>query len=270
MPRQKLLIIIASCLFVLGVVGSLITYQTAGASSEDVTETKVVENQNIMKLDIETDNARVDVLPTTDENIKVEFVAPGTNISKYKFTVEEEGNSLSIEVKEKRLQFLSFDLDLSFKGPNVTLYLPEKQYEELDIDVINGRVNIEDVKVADVEVETVNGRIELTQLQTTTTSVSSENGGIQLTNVDGEITSEVVNGRTTVLTEDLDRSMNLESINGRIEVETAKGPTNATIEVDVVNGKVDIFGESSRSAVIGDGEHKIKLKTVNGNITVSN
>ncbi|MFS0674817.1 DUF4097 family beta strand repeat-containing protein [Ornithinibacillus sp. 179-J 7C1 HS] len=269
MPKQKLLIIIASCLFVLGVVGSLITYQTAGASDEDVKETKIVENQSISKFEIETDNARVDVLPTTDEEITVEFTAPGTNKNKYKFNVEEEGDLLSVEVKEKRLQFLSVDLDFSFKGPNVIIYLPEKQYDELGIDVINGRVHVEDIEIANVDIETVNGRVELEGLKTNTTTVSSENGGVNLTHVDGDIISEVVNGRTTMITNDLDRSINLESVNGKIDIQTSNEPTNASIEVDVVNGKVDIFGDSSRSAVVGDGKHKIKLKTVNGSITVS-
>ncbi|MEN2465432.1 DUF4097 family beta strand repeat-containing protein [Ornithinibacillus sp. FSL M8-0202] len=267
MPRKKLWIIIASCLFVVGVIGSLLTYKTAGASSEDVIETEVIDNQGITTLNVKTDNARVEVLPTSEKEITVEFTSPATSKNKYKFTVEEDGDTLAVEVKEKRiLQFISFDF--SFQGPSLVIYLPEKQYAELKVDVINGRVNVEGLEVEHANVQTINGRIELEDLTTITTYVSSENGRVELTYVDGEITSNAVNGRTTLITNDLDRSIDLETVNGKIEIQTMQEPTNAAFEVSVVNGKVDILGDNSKNSVFGEGAHKIKLKTVNGSITV--
>jgi DUF4097 and DUF4098 domain-containing protein YvlB len=268
MPKQRLLIIIASCLMIVGIVGVLLTFSTSG-SAEEVEKTEVIQNPAITDVLVKSDNASIEVLPTTEDEITVEFTASESKHNKYKLDINEEGTSLSIELNQKTIKFLNFGLDFDFKGPKIKVYLPEKQYEELTVDVINGKVHAENIAVADVNVKTINGKVKLENVHTNNTVVSSENGGIVFDHVEGQVSSDVVNGSTTFITDNLDQSIDLESVNGKIKVQSTKEPTNATISVSVVNGKVDFFGNDSRSAVIGDGEHKINLTTVNGSITVS-
>jgi DUF4097 and DUF4098 domain-containing protein YvlB len=267
MPKLKLLLVIATSFVIIGMVGVLFTYKTSGAG-EEISQTEAIHNPDITEISVESKNATIEVMPTNEDQITVEFTATESKYNKYKLEIEEEGESLSIELDEKTLQFLSFDFDFDFSGPKIKVYLPEKQYEELEIDVVNGKIDVEGITVDEVEVNTINGRIVLKELETKSTTVSSENGGITIENVNGRITSDVENGGTTLITNHLDRFIDLESVNGKITVQTAQEPTNATIEVSVVNGKVNLFGNDSRSAVIGDGENKINLKTVNGSITV--
>lgn len=270
MPKQRLLILIASCLFIVGAIGSIITYRTSDVSAEDVTDTEIIQNEKIAQIDVEAENAKIEILPTDEEQIKMEFTTPAQQHNKYSVQLEEAGDTLSIEVKEKRIQFLYFDLSLDFTGPVMKLYLPQKQYEELNVEGVNGRIDVHQINVANVNVETVNGRIELKDLMTKQTVVSSENGAIELNDVDGKITSEITNGSTHLVTDNLDRSIHLESVNGKIDVQSSKEPTNATIEVNVVNGKVDIFGDNTRSRSFGEGQNKIIVETVNGSVTFSN
>ncbi|WP_047984963.1 DUF4097 family beta strand repeat-containing protein [Ornithinibacillus californiensis] len=268
MPKRKLLTLIATSLVIVGIVGVLFTYKSSGAG-EEVNQTEVIKNPDITEVMIESDNATIEVEPTNDEYITVEFTAKETKYNKYKLEIEEDGDSLSVELNDKAIRFIHFDLDFDFTGPQITVYLPEKQFEELKINNVNGKISVENINVGNLNAKTTNGRIEIEDSKTTNTTVSSENGSIALTYVGGDITSDVVNGSTTLITNDLDQMIDLESVNGKIKVQTAKEPTNATIEVSVTNGKVDIFGNDSRSAVIGDGKNKIKLKTVNGSVTVS-
>ncbi|WP_096270759.1 DUF4097 family beta strand repeat-containing protein [Paucisalibacillus globulus] len=268
MPKQRLMTFIATGLIVVGLIGVLFTYKSSGAAEETMNE-KVIQNPNITDISIESDNATIEVLPTTDEHITVKFAAKESKYNKYKLEIEEDGDTLSVELSEKLIQFINFNLDFDFSGPKITVYLPHKQYEKLMVDNINGKVSVKQINVETIHAKTVNGRIVMEDLNTTRTTVSSENGSIELEYVNGIITSDVVNGSTTFITDNLDRSIDLESVNGKIKVVTDQEPTNATIEVNVVNGKVDVFGNDSRNAVIGDGEHRIKLKTVNGSITIS-
>lgn len=269
MPKQRLLILIASCLLIVGAIGSIITYRTSDVSAEDLTDTELIENDHVTKIEVETENAKIEVLPTDEENIKVEFTAPSSEHDKYKLKLEEVGDTLSIKLKEKRIQFLYFDISLDFTGPVLKLYLPQKQYEELSIDGINGRIDVEQIEVAYADIETINGKIKLKELVTAETEVSSENGGIELNHVEGNISSEVTNGSTHLVTDNLDRSIDLESVNGKITIQSSKEPTNATIEASVINGKVNIFGDNARVKSFGNGEHKIELESVNGSISVN-
>ncbi|WP_010098393.1 DUF4097 family beta strand repeat-containing protein [Ornithinibacillus scapharcae] len=270
MPKQKLLILVASCLLIVGAIGSITTYRTSDVSAEDLTDTEIIENANLTQIEIETENAKIEVLPTDEKNIKLEFTAPASEYDKYKLKLEEAGDTLSIELKEKRIRFLYFDTSFDFTGPVLKLYLPQKQYEELNIDGVNGRIDVKQIEVAYADIETINGKIELEELTTVETEVSSENGGIELHHVDGNISSEVTNGSTLLVTDNLERSIDLESVNGKITIQSSKEPTNATIEVSVVNGKVNIFGDNARVKTYGDGKHHIKVETVNGGVTFSN
>ncbi|GIO27309.1 DUF4097 family beta strand repeat-containing protein [Ornithinibacillus bavariensis] len=268
MPKQKLLIVIASCLLAVGLVGVLATFRLSG-SAEEISKKEVIENTNITDISIEADNAGIEVLPTKEETITVEFYATESKQKKYNLELEEQGQSLAIELEEKVIQFLHFGWDFDFKSPKLTVYLPEKMYHKLKIEAENGKIEAENVSAEDVAIETENGRVELTEVITNRTHVTSENGSIRFNYVDGQVSSDVTNGTITFITDDLDRSIDLESVNGRIKVQTQNEPTNATIDASVVNGKVDIFGSNTRSSVTGNGENRIKLTTVNGSITVS-
>jgi hypothetical protein len=268
MPKRKLLTLIATSLVIVGIVGVLFTYKSSGAG-EEVNQTEVIKNPDITEVSVKSDNATIDIEPTTEEHISVEFTAKESKYNKYKLEIDEDGDSLSIELSDKSIRFIHFDLDFDFSGPQITVYLPKKQFENLVVDNVNGKITIEDVNVHNLNAKTVNGKIDIEDTTTESTSVSSDNGSILLKNVDGNITSDVVNGSTSLVTKTLDRTLDLESVNGKITVQTAEEPTNASIEIDVENGKTEIYGNDSRSAVYGNGEHKVKLRTVNGSVTVS-
>ncbi|MFD2043312.1 DUF4097 domain-containing protein [Ornithinibacillus salinisoli] len=267
MPKKKLLITIAVSLIIIGGIGSMVTFQSVFAS-EPVSKEESFDEQDILNINIESDNSRVEILPTKETTTKVEFTAAEKKNKKYNFQADVENGSLNIVLKEKRF-FKFFSFDFSFSGPTLKVYVPEKQYEALNIDVINGKINVEDLHVNLATIETVNGAIQLRDMETNATKVNSENGKVSLRHVRGEIIGEVTNGSISLVVDHLDRPIDLESVNGKLRIETEQEPTNATIDVDVVNGKVDIFGNDSRHTVIGDGENLIKLETVNGSIKVS-
>lgn len=266
MPKQKILMLVASVLIIVGLIGVLFTFPLSGSESK-IDKTETIQNTEINKIAVKTENARMEVLPTSDDHITVEFSAPESRQNKYKLEIEEQGDSLEIEVKEKYLRF--FTLDFTFSGPELTIYLPEKQWEELSMHNINGKMIADNITVSSLNAKTTNGVIQLIDLDTKSAIATSKNGNIMFEHVDGEITIDVVNGNTKLITDNLDRSIQLESVNGTIKIETEEEPTNATIEADVKNGKVSIFGDDMRNVRFGDGDHSVKLKTVNGNISVN-
>ena len=121
----------------------------------------------------------------------------------------------------------------------------------------------------DIYFETDNGNIELNNIEADSTNVQSDNGRIMLDQVKGKIIGKTDNGRISLVTDNLDRSIDLTTDNGRIEITSTSKPTNVTIDVKTDNGKIDVFGVKNEYTVFGKGEHLIKLKTDNGGITVT-
>lgn len=266
MHKTKKLSIIAFTLLIVGIVGGLLTYPQM-KEAEPIHEEIRVEDENFQSIEVAAENAEVILVPTTDSQTKVEYVASSHNGIEYSFDVIVENETLKVSSAERQLQFIQFDFMHTIQ--QITVYLPEKTYESVMIDVINGNVQVANMNIGDAKIETVNGKLDLAGLQTSNISVYSHNGSILLEEIEGELQGKTINGSIHVKAEHLDQNIQLENVHGRIEIETKEEPTNATIMADVVLGEVEIFGDSSGNAVFGEGKHKVNLSSVNGRIIVT-
>lgn len=282
MRNIKLISLIALALLIIGIIGSVFTFNSVH-QSDWLTKEETIPSEGIDNLDILTNNTKIEVLPTNDSDITAEL---STKSKKHELLVKVEDSTFFIEVKDKQKSFISLDF-FSF-GTALTVYVPEKVYDSLQVESDNGRITIEQIKVNDVNVKADNGRIELGSIDSNTVTVrssngriamesinsstinaNSSNGKIMFDHVEGDISGKTNNGSIELVTTDLDRSIELETDNGKINIQTEQEPTNVTFDVRVDNGKVLIFGSSSWDTVIGNGENLIKLKTNNGGITVT-
>lgn len=266
MSSIKKISIIALVLLLIGVAGSLFTYRNANKLVQ-VSEEKLINDQNITQVQVETDNVGVEIVPTKDKVTKIELSGKRSTETKQIFSANVNGTTLSIKLKDERLKFFSLD----FLATSLTLkvYLPEKQYASLLIDSQNGLIQAQQMNITDVKATTNNGRIELKNIVSSTVYVESSNGKISLEHVDGKLTGKTNNGKISIISKDLDRPMQLDTNNGSISVQTEKEPTNTTFNVHVDNGHINILDKYNSNAVIGKGENVISLITNNGAITVS-
>jgi DUF4097 and DUF4098 domain-containing protein YvlB len=262
----KKISIVALVLLLVGVTGSLLT-ANAKKQSEPIKEERIIQGEDFTNIDIKVDNAEVEVIPTSNHAAKVELTGGDKKSRAYTFDVDVQENTLAVHLDEKNLKFYNFNFTES--GLALKVYVPEKLYESLLVEAANGRIRAEEVGVEAATVKTINGTIELQDLQTSTLHVKSENGKILLQNIEGDISGNVINGEINFVTDHLNRNIDFENLNGKIGIQTLKEPTNATIDVEVSFGGVNIFGDSNRNAVFGNGENLIKLSTLNGEVTVT-
>ncbi|MBS4179076.1 DUF4097 family beta strand repeat-containing protein [Lederbergia citrea] len=284
MNNIKQISMVALFLLIVGTVGSILTFKTM-TQSKQVSEEKAI-TEDYTKIDVKTNNAKIEILPSNNSTTTVELSGKVANNLKYSFTADVEGNTLSVKLTDKLGKLFKFDFfttSLSLK-----VFVPEKQYDSIQIISNNGRIIGENLHAQDIIAETDNGRIELNNIKGSTVTTEADNGVVHLKNVvastvavevdngkillddiDGELSGRANNGSITLITNHLDRPINFDTDNGKIRIETKNEPTNATIDVGVDNGKVSIFGKSNRNVIFGNGEHQIKLKTNNGSITVT-
>ncbi|REB05201.1 hypothetical protein DVB69_15685 [Sporosarcina sp. BI001-red] len=262
--KNKLFVALVVVLIVAGGISFLFK---PGSVFEKSTNKKVIEDLSFTTITVFADNAAVEIVPTQDSVTTVEYSGKTKKNKKFIFEAAVKGDTLDVQFKEKRKSFIQFgfsSLDLT-----LTVHLPEKQYERLKVETDNGRIIAEQLQAKDINLETDNGKIELKDVDAEEMSVKSDNGRITLENVTGQMKAKTYNGRIYVVTNNLDQSMDLETDNGRIEIQTETEPTNATIDAKTDNGRVELFGQENKHLTFGAGKNLVKLGTDNGRITVT-
>ncbi|MCM2975101.1 DUF4097 domain-containing protein [Priestia aryabhattai] len=285
MLNKKKLSVLAGILILVGVIGGLLTYRAI--DPEPISKEKVINSNQVSKVNIDTDNTRVHVYPIKGDNIKVTLKGETSPNIKRDFTTDVKNSTLFISYNEQQRSWVNFDIVSVLKPLSINVYLPEKQYSSLVISSNNGYVSVKKLRAADVSVRANNGRVELgdidseslnTNVHNGLTSIKNvaaktvqakgNNGKITLSNVEGSLEGETHNGSIALETEELDRDIDFKTHNGKITITTEKQPSDVQFNVSVDNGKVDILNKYDRNAVIGNGKNIIKLATHNGNISV--
>ena len=262
--RNKVFIIVALVLLVVG--GITLMFNTGDHFDNNAKE-KVIDDQSFTNIEILTTNAAVEIVPTKDSVTTVAYSGKTKKSSKLIFKADVKENTLSIQFKEKRRSFINFgfsSLDLK-----LIVKVPEKQYELIQAESDNGRIKVENIQTKELALETDNGTIELKTIDATAVDIKTDNGAIILDQVDGTIIGRTDNGKISLVTNNLDRPIELTTDNGKIEIQTEKEPTNATIDVKTDNGRIDVFGHENKHTKFGNGQNLIKLRTDNGRITIT-
>ncbi|PKF86232.1 hypothetical protein CW306_22865 [Bacillus sp. BA3] len=263
MINVKKLSIIALVLLLIGVIGCLFTFSQV-TDKETTTEEKTI-SEIVTDIQIDTDNAAVEIVPTKDKETRIELVSKGMDVSKLDFTADVEGKKLSVQLKDRR----TFSFGFHIQSLHLKVYVPDESYKSFAVETDNGKLQISGLKSEDLNVRSQNGRVELNDIITEKIEVKSANGKVELNNVEGKLVGSSNNGKITLVTKDLDREIDFESNNGKIMIQTENEPTNTTFDVHVDNGRVDILGKYEGDTVIGKGENLVKLETNNGKIEIT-
>ncbi|WP_391122803.1 DUF4097 family beta strand repeat-containing protein [Psychrobacillus sp. L3] len=226
----------------------------------------IVEDNSFTNIHILSDNALVEIIPTKNEATKAKFSGKMKKKSNYNFHADVKGDTLVVELKEKRWSFIQFGLtshDIKLK-----VYVPEQNYSKLKTEIDNGRIVAENMNVKNMELETDNGSIELKNINSESVFTKTDNGQILMDNVEGKLKAETDNGRIVLITNNLERSIDFKADNGLLQIQTDKEPSNATIQAKVDVGSVHIFGKTKTRTIFGDGVNLINLEIDNGKIIV--
>jgi len=262
--KNKVFIILL--LLLIGGVGISLMF-TLGDSTVKNARKIVVENSSFTNIEIVAGNAAVEIVPTDDSVATVEYLGETKKKWKYVFKANINGETLSIQFKEKRRSFINFGFSSS--DLNLLVKVPQKQYNKIQAETDNGRIKVDNIHAEDIMLATDNGTIVMKNVNTSITDVKTDNGKILLESVEGKITGKTDNGRISLVTNNLDRSIELTTDNGRIEIQSEKEPTNATIDVKTDNGRVNVFGYENKHTTYGKGENLITLRTDNGGVNIT-
>lgn len=261
--NRKFWFSLASVLVVVGIIGSIFTFND---NKEEVSKEETISSENVDQVDVYGSNAKIDIRPTTKNDISVAWNGTKSINNNEDLNVKRDNDTLKIDLGGRKWRL--FNIDSFFNDMTLTIHVPEKQYDALHVNTGNGNISAKEIDADDVELETANGRVTGEDLETTNFSADTDNGKIKLKDVDGTITGRTANGKITIDTPDLERSIDLKTANGPIAIHSEQKPENVSLVANTANGSIDIFGQSG-GYVVGDGDHNVELQTANGKINVS-
>lgn len=174
MLNIKRLSIMASLLLLVGIVGSIVTYQLI-QKPKWITQEINIEDNDFMSIDIIMNDGHVELVPTQASGAFIEI--SGHDITDdLSVTVKEA--SLAIVHKEMKQKLVS--VNFVTKPTIVKVHVPQKNYDTLRIQSDNGTIDVRDVDADFMTLESDNGKINATNLLSTTLNVQANNGLITL------------------------------------------------------------------------------------------
>jgi len=163
-------------------------------------------------------------------------------------------------------------------GASLDMYVPN-QFKNSDLKSSNGRIEINDID-SNIYADTSNGRIRLYNVSGNI-SLDTSNGSVDLDRVvfkDGRNVVDTSNGNISGdFTLPENGSVDFDTSNGRIDVEIPSD-SKANLDADTSNGNININGimmnithesKSDMSADLNGGGIYFRLKSSNGNISVT-
>lgn len=294
---MKVFIKWVSLVFVMGILGTLVSLQVTGAFSQevvDVFEEKKVKGSSIKHLSVDTSSADIDIVQSQDDTIYVQW---GGKASKgvwedYELSTTKKGDELSVKLRQKDI--LGFQFGFIQTDLKLTVRMPQKLYEGLTLSSSSGDVSVNDQHSNNISIKTSSGDMELEKIKITEElNTRSSSGTIRLNDVytnrfltdtsSGDIvgeTMEVVQimGDSSSGTIDLSELMltgdlDIKTSSGDVYLQFAQVPHSFIIDYKSSSGeeRVNLDGidyerkaEHEVKGQRGSGDQRIEVRTSSG------
>ena len=198
------------------------------------TITKPMDKIDELLLDI--DNGKITIHYTEDKEARAEFSVKAFKSESESKAKEDFLEKVLVVTDENKLRITS---KMKMTKVNLELFVPQKEYEKLDVRLMNGAFQMKDADVKKANVKTANGKIEVTNLKYKTADFETANGEIRLTGLSGEkLSAETLNGRVYI---DGDiKEVEAQSLSGHVVVTTTSDEAEK-IDAKTMSGSIEIY-----------------------------
>ena len=171
---------LALSLIVIGLIMFVLVMTFNGWNFKNLSKQEYVMNtyeitEDFESIIIDVTTADVKILPSTDNQCKIEIYEDKSNPHK----AEATNKTLTIE-KQKSKNFSIFN----FESSKITVYLPNQQYKSLLIEVTTGDIDLDTVNVESLDFYVTTGDVSVKNVNCSeTVIINSNTGKTDLTNI---------------------------------------------------------------------------------------
>lgn len=206
-------------------------------------------------IDLDVANGNVKIVPWKENDVKIECEAKVYEVNSQDEARKAFLNEVLFSIDSGKLRFSVQKKQIKV---NATVYLPETEYNNLNVRMFNGRIEGESLDVTTMYMKSANGSISLQGTKSSHVEVETANGHIHLLDCNSrELEAETINGRVEVKG-DIEK-LDIQSFNGNVIGELT-GDSVRSVMAKTKTGSVDLFIPTSNSV-------EAELKTNLGSFT---
>ena len=293
---KKLLIWLASITVVSLGIAAIILVITGNfvVATEKINESKTFKPEEISEIEVNLVSTDLNIIPTTKGEIEVHFYGEvSTNVKRNipELVAYKTGDKLFVETLQSK-DIIVFGINI--ERTTMDIYIPEIILEEFKINVVSGDVIMEDIETALLNLNTVSGDIKIEELAAEKIRAGSTSGDIIVRDYTGDIDAGSTSGDISLLdgidNEDVEAStvsgdifieqnavsdMKLGSTSGDVRISLPED-SQFYLDISTVSGdikhdfsiKVISSGRRDLEGTVGDGEDRIMISTVSGDVTI--
>ncbi|MFS1514207.1 DUF4097 family beta strand repeat-containing protein [Chengkuizengella sp. SCS-71B] len=225
-------------LIIVGAAGAFVFIDDA-FETVDIFEEKIASGNQYNNIEIDTSSVDVNVIPTEKGEL---IVTLSGEVSKryeevYDLILEERGDMLQIELKEKNI---FFNVGFVINKVDLQVEIPQKLYDSVKVDVTSGDIEVAQLQANDLTLTTSSGNVTIEELNANDVELAATSGNISAKN--GVISSDIL----------------METSSGNIDAENI---ISNTLTMEVASGNIEYTNNEVKTS---------NLQTSSGNITIYN
>ena len=260
--------LILGSVLVIALVGNLLINRYASRKPQIVEEKvlNIEEISGILGVEIKSDFGDIEIRPTKEQEIRMVLKGNVSEHKKYTFLTNINESTLEIELKQRQARLLS--MNIFSEMLTLVVYLPEKQFEEINITNDVGSIIVNEVTTKKMKVRSSVGEIKLNQITAEQTLTTNDIGATQIKDLMGDIQVKSRIGEIKFMAKTINQNIEMQSDIGAIRIEVEEVPESAIINIGTQMGTTRLFGEKTNSFQVGSGENKVNLSSQIGEIVV--
>ena len=262
-------------------------------AKEDYLPIERIETMTLMDLkalEVATTFSDIELIYEDREDVEIQYFAfidkgslkkqPDYNISKNgDFVFEVEWKNFTGAGYGMMRIFLpeSFKNDLQMTSISGDLYATSIIGEEVNLKTISGDVDIDFLEAGNIEIQTISGNVSMKDVLGMDLDIKSTSGDVEILKMMvREINTDLISGDLDMNLVTLEDDITIESISGKINL-SFEEPPSASLNLETVSGKisvaysledVDINKDKRLKGQLEQGDYKIKIDTISGDIII--
>ncbi len=225
--------------------------------------TETIGNIDLDNLDINQYNIKGEINTHKEMRIEDEIEEINIDIPNGKIFVERASDSaisLTQDIWSKKADLIDYinvtiadkilTIEVSDSYQNLdasavlTLALGKNFYEELNIDLVNGLIEVTDVDFTDLTLDGVNAKINVIN-SSGNIDINNTNGKVDIKNTNGDLVVDNVNG-PIYLSNISGESAEIDAVNGNVRID---GLNTSNVHVDTHSGNIRVYNIVASSLI---------------------
>jgi len=231
--------------------------------------------QGITRINVNTVNTGINIIPVVDKNIGVDFYGNiTTNLARKvpELLAYQEDGVLNITISYPNVAVLGF---INTEPLKLDIYVPQEFSGGINVETISGSLKIRKLNLENFEFKSLSGHLEADSVVSSSIKIESTSGKIVLTDIEGNIDISNISGRVDVVLRSLNKDLNIKTISGVVTI-TLPGKSEFSFVLSSISGRLENeFGAQIKFAdgrkiegTVGQGANKLTVNTTSGEIKV--